>query len=115
MISSVAKSQNLDCSDFKIGKFKLETTNYNLPVSNVIRTEKIQKESSAESETELEGRIEWISDCSYELIYTTGSIEMKGKKVSVEIEKIEGKKAICKSTCEGFPGIVLEFEMEKLQ
>jgi hypothetical protein len=47
------------------------------------------------------------------LIYVNGSPDMKGQKVSVEILKIEGQKAICTATVEGMPGINLNFEMEK--
>ena len=115
MISSLAKSQNLNCSDFKIGKFKIKSTNYELPTSTVIRTEKTQKESGVEIKMEMEGTIKWKSECSYELIYTENvPPEMAGKKITTEIIKVEGQKAICKSTCEGLEGFVLEFEMEKL-
>jgi hypothetical protein len=115
MISSLAKSQNLNCSDFKIGTFSIKSTNYELPTSTVIRTEKTQKESAVEIEMELEGTIEWKSECNYEFTYTkNASPEMLGKKISTEIIKIEGRKAICKATFEGLPGMVLEFEMEKL-
>lgn len=114
MISGFADSQNLSCADFKIGKFKLEVTNYKLPVLTVYRSEKIQKESAV-GEKDLEGTIEWKSECSYELIYLNTRPEMNGRKVSVEIIKIEGETAICRSTCEGMDGFVLEFEMEKLK
>lgn len=115
MISSFAKSQNLNCSDFKIGTFRIKSTNYELPTSTVIRTEKTQKESAVEMEMELEGTIEWKSECSYEFIYTKSVMpEMIGKKISTEIIKIEGRKAICKATFEGMEGFILEFEMEKL-
>lgn len=114
MISILAKSQNLKCNDFKIGTFRMECTNYKLPSTTLNRLEKIQKESDPNSKKEMEGSIEWKSECSYELIYTNASPEMNGKKISVEIDKIEGQKAFCKSTFESMPGIVLEFEMEKL-
>jgi hypothetical protein len=113
MISSFAKSQNLNCVDFKIGTYRLEITNYKLPSITVNRSEKIQKESAVGSK-ELEGTIEWKSECSYELMYINASPEMNGKKVSVEIIKIEGQKAICTSTFEGMPDVVLNFEMEKI-
>ena len=115
MISSLAKSKNLNCSDFKIGTFRIKSTNYELPTSKIIRTEKTQKESAVEIKMEEEGKIEWKSECSYELVYIKSvSPEMVGKKITTEIIKIEGQKAICKSTCEGFEGFILEFEMEKL-
>ena len=113
MISSFAKSQNLTCADFKIGKFKIECTNYKLPITTLTRTEKNQKEST-DGLKELQGTIEWKSECNYELIYLNASPEMNGKKVSVEIIKIEGKNAICSSTFEDMPTIVVYFDMEKL-
>ena len=114
MISSISKSQNLTCSDFKIGTFKMICTNYKLPAWTINRTEKIQKESTEGSDKELEGSIEWKSECIYELIYLNASPEMNGKKVTTEINKIEGRKGFCKSTFEGLPGIILELEIEKL-
>lgn len=114
LISSFAKSQNLTCIDFKIGKFKIECTNYKLPITILTRTENTQKEST-DGLKELEGTIEWKSECKYELMYLNTLPEMNGKKVSVEIIKIEGQKAICSSTFEGMPAIVLNFEMEKLK
>ncbi|MDI6033834.1 hypothetical protein QLS91_12205 [Flavobacterium sp. LB2P84] len=114
MISSFAKSQTLTCVDFKIGTFKIECINYKLPIITLTRTEKNQKEST-DGLNELEGTVEWKSECNYELIYLNASPEMNGKKVSVEIIKIEGLKAICSSTFEGMPGVVLDFEMVKLK
>jgi hypothetical protein len=112
-ISGYSYSQNLKCGDFKTGKFKIEITNYDLPSVTVIRTEKIQKEI-ADGSKDLEGSIVWKSECNYDLTYLNGPAEMNGKIVSVEIIKIEGEKAICKSTFEDMPGIVLEFIMQKI-
>ncbi|ARV05837.1 hypothetical protein BTO04_03595 [Polaribacter sp. SA4-10] len=114
LISSCVQSQNLTCVDFKIGTFKAEGINYKLPTTTVSRSKKTQKESADGLET-LEATIEWKSECNYELIYLNGSPDMKGQKVSVEIIKIEGQKAICTATVEGMPGINLNFEMEKLK
>ena len=112
MVSNYVNSQSLKCSDFQTGKFKLKVTNFNLPSITVIRTEKIQKET-ADGSKDMEGSIVWKSDCNYDLTYLNATPEMNGKTVRVEILKIEGQKAICKSTFEDMPGIVLEFEMEK--
>ena len=115
MISSLVKSQNLSCSDFKIGTFRIECTNIKAPIFTVIRTEKTQKESAVEIKMEVEGAIEWKSECNYELIYIkSASPEMIGEKLSAEIIKIEGRKAICKATGEVLKGFILEFEIEKL-
>jgi hypothetical protein len=114
MLSSFVQSQSLKCSDFKIGTFTIKCTNYELPIISFDRSEKIQKEST-DSQNEIEGLIEWKSDCSYQFIYTIARPEMIGKKVSVELERIEGRKAFCKSKFEEMPGLVLEFEMEKMK
>ena len=111
LISSCVKSQNLTCIDFKTGTFKAEGTNYELH-STVIRSEKTQKEISDGYETQ-EPTIEWKSECNFQLIYLNSAPDGKVTKVSVEILKIEGQKAICAATIEGEPGLVLNFEMEK--
>ncbi len=113
LISSCTESQDLTCVDFKIGIFKAEGINYKLPTTIVSRSEKTQKESADGLET-LEATIEWKSECNYELINLNGFPDMEGQKVSVEILKIEGQKAICTATVEGMPEINLNFEMEKL-
>ena len=79
-----------------------------------VERKKNQKEPT-DGLKELEGTIEWKSECNYELMYLNASQEMNGKKVRVEIIKIEGQKAICNSIFEGMPAIVLNFEMEKLK
>ena len=107
MISSCTKSQDLTCTDFKIGTFKAEGINYKLPTTNVSRSEKTQKES-ADGLATLEATIEWISECSYELIYLN-----QEQKINVVILKIEGRKAVCTATVEGKPGLILNFELEK--
>ncbi len=107
MISSCTKSQDLTCTDFKIGTFKAEGINYKLPTTNVSRSEKTQKES-ADGLATLEATIEWKSECSYELIYLN-----QEQKINVVILKIEGRKAVCTATVEGKPGFILNFELEK--
>ena len=112
LISSCVKSQNLSCVDFKIGTFIGESTNYKMPTTIVNRSEKSQKETADGYET-LEATIEWKSECHFELNYLNGTPDVKGKKVNVEILKIEGQKAICTATVEGIPGVILNFELEK--
>jgi hypothetical protein len=112
LLSSCAESQDLTCVDFKIGTFKGEATNYQMPTTTVSRSKKTQKESADGLET-LEATIEWKSKCNYELIYLNGFPDIKGQKVSVEIIKIEGQKAICTATVESEPGVILNFELEK--
>ena len=112
LISSSVKSQNLTCVDFKIGTFKAESINYKMPTTIVNRYEKTQKESADGFET-LEATIEWSSECNFKLVYLNGNPDVKGKKISVEILKIEGQKAICTGTVVGMPGVILNFELEK--
>ena len=112
MISSCTKSQDLTCTDFKIGTFKAEGINYKLPTTNVSRSEKTQKES-ADGLATLEATIEWKSECNYELIYLNGSPDLKEQKINVVILQIEGRKAICTATVEGKPGLIQNFELEK--
>jgi hypothetical protein len=107
MIASCTKSQDLTCTDFKIGTFKAEGINYKLPTTNVSRSEKTQKES-ADGLATLEATIEWKSECNYELIYLN-----QEQKINVVILKIEGRKAVCTATVEGKPGLILNFELEK--
>lgn len=113
IISNFAKSQNLECKDFKTGTFKLECINYKLPITTIIRTGNIQKEMN--SNVEMEGTIEWETECSYELIYTNASPDINGMRVNVQLEKVEGKTAFCKSTFEGMQNLVLEFKMIKIE
>jgi hypothetical protein len=107
MISSCTKSQDLTCTDFKIGTFKAEGINYKLPTTNVSRSEKTQKES-ADGLATLEATIEWKSECNYELVYLN-----QEQKINVVILKIEGRKAVCTATVEGKPGLILNFELEQ--
>ena len=105
------KPQNLTCIDFKTGTFKAEGTNYKLQ-QTIIRSEKRQKETTDGFETQ-EATIEWKSECNFVLTYLNSSPDGKGRKISVEILKIEGQKAICTATIEDKPGVVLNFELEK--
>jgi predicted alpha/beta superfamily hydrolase len=105
------KPQNLTCIDFKTGTFKAEGTNYKLH-QTIIRSEKRQKETTDGFETQ-EATIEWKSECNFVLTYLNSSPDGKGRKISVEILKIEGQKAICTATIEDMPGVVLNFELEK--
>lgn len=112
LVSSCVKSQNLTCVDFKTGTFKAESINYKMPTTIINRSEKTQKESVEGLET-LEAKIEWKSECNFELIYLNGPPEVKGEKINVEIIKIEGQKAICTATVDSKPEVILNFELEK--
>tara|TARA_B110000908_G_scaffold172213_1_gene238381 strand:+ start:1373 stop:1777 length:405 start_codon:yes stop_codon:yes gene_type:complete len=112
LISSCTKLQDLTCVDFKIGKFKTESTNYQMPSLIVKRFEKPQKESADGLET-AEPTIKWKSECNFELNYLNSSPEGKAQKINVLTIKIEGRKAVCTATVEGKPGLILNFELKK--
>jgi hypothetical protein len=109
LISSCVQSQDLTCGDFKIGTFKGEATNYKMPTLIVERFEKTQKEF-ADGVLRSEAKIKWKSECNFELNYLN-----REQKINVVILKIEGRKAICTATIEGEPGVILNFELEKLK
>jgi len=102
-------SQDLTCVDFKIGTFKAESTNYQMPTLIIKRFEKTQKEF-ANGVLRSEAEIKWKSECNFELNYLN-----QEQKINVVILKIEGRKAICTATVEGEPGVILNFELEKLK
>lgn len=110
-VCSFLKAQNLTCKDFKIGTFRfLDKMFENTYIS---RTDTFQKEVDEKLNEEVEGNVEWKSDCSYELTYTkVTATEMLGKKVLVDITRIDGKIATCKCTLDGFS---FELKMEKIE
>ena len=81
LISSCTESPDLTCTDFKIGSFIAESTNYQMPTTIISRFEKTQKESADGFET-VEATIEWKSECNFELNYLNSSPEVKGKKLA---------------------------------
>lgn len=94
--SSIAFSQDLDCTDFRTGEFRY--TDPNLSGIIVIRTEKLQIERYEETGEEVHLYIDWISECEYILTYkkiinpSTKRLKknMTGKEMPVKILKIEG-------------------------
>jgi hypothetical protein len=109
LLSSCTAPKDLTCVDFKIGTFKGEATNYQMPTLIVERFEKTQKEF-ADGVLRSEAKIKWKSECNFELNYLN-----QEQKINVVILKIEGRKAICTATVEVEPGVILNFEMEKLK
>jgi hypothetical protein len=99
LISSFTKSQDLTCVDFKIGTFKAESTNDQMPSLIIKRFEKTQKESADGIET-AEPIIKWRSACNFELNYLNSSPEGKAQKINLILLKIEGRKGICTPTDE---------------
>ncbi|MFT5217830.1 MAG: hypothetical protein ACI83H_002971 [Glaciecola sp.] len=107
LLSSCTKSQDLTCVDFKIGTFKGEATNYQMPTLIIERFEKTQKEFD-DGVLRSEAKIKWKSECNFELNYLN-----KEQKINVVILKIEGRKAFCAARFEGEPGVIGNFELEK--
>ena len=60
LLSSCTAPQDLTCVDFKIGTFKGEATNYQMPTLIVERFEKTQKEF-ADGVLRSEAKIKWKS------------------------------------------------------
>lgn len=115
--SSIAFSQDLDCTDFRTGEFRY--TDPNLSGIIVIRTEKLQIERYEETGEEMHLYIDWISECEYTLtikkIVNPNSkmpkANMTGKELPVKILKIEGNIMTFSST---FEGIELKGDLQKI-
>jgi len=95
-------AQKSDCLNFRTGKFEYTDSQYSR--WKVIRTESTQTEVNSTDGVEIQGDIEWKSDCEYILTYGTNDYSKKkglaGKKVFVEIIKAEGNKYTCLSKCD---------------
>ena len=75
----------------------------------------IEKEETKSQKTYvLESLIEWKSDCKYVLTFKNSNSELTGQKKIVEILRIEGKIAYCKSTFELMPKKETLFKMKKI-
>ncbi|GEC72884.1 hypothetical protein FFL01_24230 [Flavobacterium flevense] len=108
LIGTISFGQNLKCEDFKKGTFTSEIT---IPMKMkciLIRNGNEQKEVITEIPDELKdlglfnktiyGKIEWIDDCSYRLIYDESKDELNESQklinssggILTEFIKIEG-------------------------
>lgn len=90
-------SQETDCSNFRIGTFRYchpDFKNW-----KVVRTKTKQTETDTQNKIVIESTIEWISECEYELTYTSinepESNSMIGEKIKVTIIKSFKNKIYC--------------------
>lgn len=108
LIGTFAFGQNLKCEDFKNGTFKIEIEIPMKMKGKLTRSGNEQNEVFTEIPDELKdlgllnktvyGKIEWIDDCSYRLIYdeSKGELSESQKMVNsfggilTELIKIEG-------------------------
>ena len=68
----------VDCSDYRTGKFKISLNRYGQNENYVIeRLDNIQIEKDLINGTEARLKLRWISDCEYYLSYISGPEEMK--------------------------------------
>jgi len=68
-------AQDLNCSDFKEGEFKIASSVRENRIINVVRKGNSQIET-VNGEPTRYGILEWIDDCSYKLIYDETKMEL---------------------------------------
>jgi len=86
LVVSNGLAQSKDCSNFKTGTFKYSDTE--LKDWTIIRTDTLQIEKNNATGRVLTGKIEWVSDCHYNLIFIDVNSQNKsiiGKKIEVTI------------------------------
>ena len=107
-------SQEKKCSDFKVGKFTYSDPDYADLIT--IRTDSLQIDSYPKMGWEMTSRIEWLTDCKYEIEY----IKVNDPKMEsligiiyvIEIIEIDDNKIICRTESDG---ISVEKEMIKTE
>lgn len=111
LLFNITFSQESICEKFKIGKFLY--TSEGLPDITVTRTKTTQTETIKESTEVIQGKIVWLSNCTYEFTFSKGPVkELIGKKMSVEIFDTNGNTAKGKAV---FEGQKVSFNLEKLE
>lgn len=111
LLFNISFSQESVCEKFKIGKFLY--TSEGLPNITVTRTKTTQTETIKESTEVIQGKIVWLSNCTYEFTFSKGPVkELIGKKMSVEIFDTNGNTAKGKAV---FEGQKVSFNLEKLE
>ena len=111
LLFNIGFSQESICEKFKIGKFLY--TSEGLPDITVTRTKTTQTETIKESTEVIQGKIVWLSYCTYEFTFSKGPVkELIGKKMSVEIFDTNGNTAKGKAV---FEGQKVSFNLEKLE
>ncbi len=107
-------SQQLDCSEFKVGRFTYTDEDYSDLVT--VRTDSLQTDTYRIMGLKTISTVKWLSDCKYEIVYIrVNDPKMEsliGIKYVIEIVQIDHNKIICRTASEG---IVVEKEMIKTE
>jgi hypothetical protein len=107
-------AQENKCSDFKVGKFTYSDPDYADLIT--IRNDSIQIDSYPKMGWEMTSKVEWLTDCKYEILYIkVNDSKMEsliGIKYVIEIIEIDNNKIICRTESEG---ITVEKEMIKTE
>jgi len=107
-------SQEKKCSDFKVGKFTYSDPDYSDLIT--VRTDSFQIDSYPKMDWEMTSRVEWLTDCKYEIVYIkVNDPKMEsliGIKYVIEIIGIDDNKIMCKTESDG---ITVEKEMIKTE
>lgn len=105
-----------NCSQFKIGKFKMGGQNDRKLVF-IERTDKMQIETSPEDNSVTKMEIEWIDDCNYVLKYTESTNpdmdEYFGKELKIRILETNNNSMKFKATMDGVDYVMID-EMKKV-
>ena len=114
LITTIAFSQELNCSDFKNGTFTYTDPDYADLLTT--RTDSIQIDTYPKLDLEMTSTVTWLSDCKYQMVYTkVNDPKMEaiiGIKYVIEIIEINDNKIICQTVSEG---IIVKKEMIKLK
>lgn len=106
--------QEKDCADFKNGKFTYSDPEYADLITE--RNDSLQIDSYLNMGWKLTSRINWLTDCKYEIEYIkVNDPKMEsliGIKYVIEIIEINGDKILCKTESDG---IVVEKEMIRIE
>ena len=105
-------SYSQKCSDFHNGTFEIADKEHDY-FGLIVRNDSVQIETNQKTGKITKCSINWINDCTYELTYleTDSPIiePLIGKKLTTEINSIDGKVIYFTSTLDG-----IEFEAEHL-
>lgn len=106
-------AQGKKCVDFKNGTFKYTDKDYGDLIT--VRLDTLQTDTYPESNEVIKSRINWLSDCKYEMEVIEVNKEflksLIGTKYTIEIITINGNKIVCRSKNQG---TVVEKEMIKV-
>lgn len=107
-------AQEMECSEFKIGKFRYTDPDYADLVT--IRKDSIQIDSYPSLGWEMKNRITWLSDCTYQtecISVNEASLEsLIGITYIIQIIAIRNDTIVCRAESDG---ITIDKEMVKVK